>query len=123
MLVYLPTYMEDVFERMKKMMNEMDNKETLFLDPFNEEFFEMFTQKRMEILKTINSFHPGSIRELAKLVDRDIKNVFTDLQTLNNCNIVDFVNEGRSKKPVIKTQTVVFTFKTISKKDDENGQR
>ncbi|MDD5417691.1 MAG: hypothetical protein PHW96_02265 [Candidatus Nanoarchaeia archaeon] len=106
--------MDKMFERMRKLLDE----ETMFLDPFQDNFFEVFTQKRMELLREIRTHHPSSIRELAKFVDRDIKNVFTDLQMLNSCKMIEFVNEGRSKKPVLKTQTVVFTFKRIQQGDN-----
>ena len=113
--------MDEMFERMKRFMNETEK--TLFLDPFQDDFFEVFTQKRMELIRAIRSNQPSSIRALAKIVDRDIKNVFNDLQMLNEKNMIDFVNQGRSKKPVVKKHTIVFTFKKINRSDKLNVRK
>ena len=75
-------------------------EDAMLVDPFSDEFFDVFTQKRLELIKEIMSSHPTSIRDLARLLDRNIKNVFDDLQLLNERNIVDFVKEGRRKMPV-----------------------
>lgn len=85
-------------------------EKTLFLDPFADDFFELFTQKRMQLIKAIMDFKPGSIRELADKVERDIKNVFNDLKILDNHNIIDFVEERARKRPVLKKETIIFSF-------------
>lgn len=107
------------FEQMKKRMLELNN--SLFIDPFSDDFFEVFTRKRMELIKAIMDYRPNSIRELAFKVQRDIKNVFDDLKVLDDHDIVDFEDIGRARKPIVKKQIVVFNFKTIVRKD-ENGR-
>lgn len=89
---------------------EAKKEKILFVDPFNSNFFEVFTQKRMELVKAIMDFEPSSIRELADKVERDIKNVFNDLKILDNFNIIDFVEERRRKRPILKKETFVFSF-------------
>lgn len=41
------------------------------------------------------------MRELAEVVDRDIKNVSQNLNELEQLGLVEFVNEGRTKRPVV----------------------
>jgi predicted transcriptional regulator len=43
---------------------------------------KILSEERLRILKTIKKDHPKSIYELAKLLKRDIKNTFDDVQFL-----------------------------------------
>lgn len=79
------------------------------------DFFDVLTQKRIEILRTIRDYEPCSIRNLAKIVDRNISNVFEDLQLLNNLDLVDFIKQGRKKKPVVKHETIIIKFTRVKK--------
>ncbi len=69
---------------------------------------EQLTEKRLLLLKAIMENEPCSIRELAEEIDRDIKNVFNDLKILHELDLVDFVNEGRRKRPVVKKRTIII---------------
>ncbi len=51
-------------------------------------FRKVLTQKRLELLRTIKQKEPGSVYELAKVVDRDIKSVNTDLSILEELGLV-----------------------------------
>lgn len=82
-----------------------------YINPFSDNFFELFTQKRIEMIKAIMEHAPRSIRELAKIVRRDIKNVFDDLKLLDDFDIIDFVSDGRRKRPIVKKEVIVFTFR------------
>jgi predicted transcriptional regulator len=42
-----------------------------------------------------------SIRETARLVDRDIKQVSENLERLDEYGVVEFVEDGRAKRPVV----------------------
>jgi predicted transcriptional regulator len=55
----------------------------------------LLTPSRLALLRTIRSKRPGSIYELAKLVDRDLKNVQADLQILQRYGLVR-MSRGRS---------------------------
>ncbi len=99
------------FKEMSKMMEELAN--AMFIDPFNHDFFEVFTRKRLELIRAIMNNEPNSIRDLAKLVQRNIKNVFEDLQILNDYKIISFVEQGRRKKPVVRKKTIILSFKTM----------
>ena len=47
------------------------------------------TEERLRILKTIRKEHPASIYELAKMLGRDKKNTFDDVQYLAQVGLVD----------------------------------
>lgn len=96
----------DEFKRMSKQMDELSR--ALVLNPFNEDFFDVFTKKRMELVRAIMNHEPQSIRELANEVERDVKNVFDDLKILQNVNIINFQDCGNCKKPVVAKKTIIF---------------
>ena len=47
------------------------------------------TPKRLELLRLIRRNDPQSVRQLAALAGRDIKNVSTDLKVLENLGLVE----------------------------------
>jgi predicted transcriptional regulator len=49
----------------------------------------VLTEERLRILKVIKKQHPGSIYELAKILKRDLKNTFNDVQFLVQAGLVD----------------------------------
>lgn len=61
----------------------------------------VFTPRAIDLLQVIAQEEPASIRETARLVDRDIKQVSENLERLEAYNVVDFVNTGRAKQPVV----------------------
>lgn len=69
-----------------------------------ESLFETFTPRTMQLLETIAKHEPESIRETARLVDRDVKNVHTELSELARLGILRFEEQGRSKRPVFPYQ-------------------
>jgi predicted transcriptional regulator len=60
---------------------------------------KVLTEERLRILRTIKKDHPQSIYELAKMLHRDIKNTFDDVQYLAEAGLVDLkkTKEGREK--------------------------
>ena len=65
---------------------------------------KVLTPKRLELLKVIKEKSPGSIYELAKIVDRDLKSVTTDVKVLEEYWLVSLEKseEGRKKtKPEV----------------------
>jgi len=103
--------MIDALEELRQMSKRMDDiSRAMIIDPFSDGFFDVFTRKRMELVRAIMSESPRSIRDLAERVERDIKNVFNDLKLLQNCNIVEFEQKGRCKRPVVKRKTIIFKF-------------
>jgi predicted transcriptional regulator len=50
---------------------------------------KVLTEERLKILKAIRKNHPASIYELAKILRRDVKNTFDDVQFLAQAGLVE----------------------------------
>lgn len=61
----------------------------------------LLSPKNIELLRTIARESPGSIRELARLVDRDIRQVHDNLRDLDNYGLVEVEQAGRAKRPTV----------------------
>lgn len=66
---------------------------------------KIFSKTRMEILQAIIAKKPQSIYELAKIVNRDFKNVHSDVQFLSEVGLIRLKETGDSRnglKPIAK---------------------
>jgi predicted transcriptional regulator len=61
----------------------------------------VFSDARYELLEAIRAHDPESIRELARIVDRDVSTVHNDLDLLTEHGIVEFQQQGRNKRPYV----------------------
>ncbi|REA00891.1 hypothetical protein DEQ92_18965 [Haloferax sp. Atlit-6N] len=61
----------------------------------------VLSEKNLELIRTTAREEPKSLRELARLVNRDIKNVSTAVNDLAELGLVEFEQDGRSKRPVV----------------------
>ena len=103
--------MMEIFNELKRISKQFEElSNAIVFNPFNDDFMDLFTKKRIELIKEIMRSNPKSIRELAMLVDRNIKNVFEDLKILHNFNIIDFQKIGKCKRPILKRKTIIFKF-------------
>lgn len=62
------------------------------------------TKKRLQLLSLIKRENPASIYALAKLADRNFKNVYEDLQILKDIGLVELSRpekNNKSLKPVL----------------------
>jgi predicted transcriptional regulator len=67
-----------------------------------EQFQEVFNATTLTLVHTIEREHPGSIRELARLLDRHVSPVHSDLTKLESYGLVAFEQgENRAKRPVV----------------------
>jgi predicted transcriptional regulator len=57
--------------------------------------------KNLELLRTIAREGPSGIRETARLVDRDVRQVHRNLTELEELGLIDFETEGQSKRPTV----------------------
>jgi len=60
---------------------------------------KILSEERLRILRTVKKEQPKSIYELAKLLKRDIKNTFDDVQFLAKIGLIELkkTREGREK--------------------------
>lgn len=57
--------------------------------------------KNLELLRTLVGHRPASIRETARLVDRDVRQVHDNLAELEEQGLVEFEEDGRAKRPTV----------------------
>lgn len=69
---------------------------------------QLLTDRRVEVMRSIMEEPPASISDLADRLDRNYADVHADVQLLAEHRIVYFETDGRSKRPVIPYEEVVF---------------
>ena len=67
------------------------------------ELSRLLSPKNLKLLETIAENEPASIRETARLVDRDYKQVHRNLTELEDIGVIEFEGggSGRPKKPTL----------------------
>jgi len=96
--------LEDIFNEAKDVMKKLERGEKVkkhegisfeSLDSMR----KVITEERLKILKTIKKDHPSSIYALAKMLHRDIKNTFDDVQFLARMGLIELkkTKDGREK--------------------------
>ncbi|WP_049996620.1 HVO_A0114 family putative DNA-binding protein [Halococcus sediminicola] len=82
----------------------------------------VFTDSTLALLRALNMHKPASIREAARLVDRDKKNVYDQLRRLAAYGVVEFVEDGNAKRPVVPYDEIMFDFAvSLSSSDRESA--
>jgi predicted transcriptional regulator len=66
-----------------------------------EDLARLLRPRNLTLLRTIAREAPASIRETARLVDRDVRQVHDDLTHLAEMNLLRFETDGRAKRPVV----------------------
>lgn len=97
---------DDVFDELEERFAALDAGERP--DPKYEvvlnreaDLNRLLSAKNVELLRTIARESPASIRETARLVDRDVRQVHDNLNELERLNLVRFETDGRAKRPVV----------------------
>lgn len=73
--------------------------EVVFDDP--NDIHRVTRPKNLELLRTIVQHKPNSIRETARLVDRDVRQVHTNLEELEALHLLEFEQDGNRKRPTV----------------------
>lgn len=76
--------------------------------PSTADLRQLLTDRRLEVMQSIMSEPPESIRALADRLDRNYADVHADVTLLAEHRIVYFETDGRAKRPVIPYETVEF---------------
>jgi predicted transcriptional regulator len=67
-----------------------------------EQFQEVFNATTLTLIRTIQRERPESIRELARLLDRNVSPVHSDLTKLESYGLVAFEQgDNRTKQPIV----------------------
>lgn len=78
--------------------------EVTFHDP--DQLHQVTRPKNLELLRTVAREQPDGIRETARLVGRDVRQVHRNLTELEELGLVDFEDAGRSKRPTVWYDTI-----------------
>jgi predicted transcriptional regulator len=72
---------------------------------------KVLTEERLRILKVVKQRQPSSIYELAKVLGRDVKNTFNDVQFLSEAGLIELkkTKDGREKTtPIVSYDKILL---------------
>jgi predicted transcriptional regulator len=78
--------------------------------PFTQRELKQLTPLRVQLLDYIADQHVRSINELAINLNRDVKNVYTDIKMLEHLGFVRLRRQGRGHVPELLIQELTFLF-------------
>lgn len=96
----------DYFEKISR--GEHVQKKTAIYFSNLREMRKVLTEKRLELLKAIKDKKPASVYKLARIVDRDIKNVLQDLTYLHELGLVEITETKDKKTPRVAYDKIAF---------------
>ena len=74
-----------------------------------DDLMETLTPRVLDLIEAIRREEPASINAAARVVDRDVKNVYEELNRLAQLGIIFFEEEGQSKRPVVWFDELVIS--------------
>lgn len=80
---------------------DIDERHVLVLDS-QEDLHRLLSPANLDLLRAIREHEPESMRAAADIVDRDFKEVHRNLRELETLNVIEFTQEGRAKRPVVR---------------------
>ena len=84
----------------------------LIMDMSKESFEKILSPSRLDLIRTINMKNPKSVGELADILDRPVESISRDLKILSNYGILELVQIGKTKKPVIEKDMLLVPLTT-----------
>lgn len=87
-------------------------RELVYHDP--EDLHRVTRPKNLELLRAIVQHEPTSIRETARIVDRDIRQVHRNLTELEELQLIDLEEDGQSKRPTVWYDAVEIDLPLLS---------
>jgi predicted transcriptional regulator len=100
---------KDVWENLEK-GRKVSKHEGLYFENLKA-MRKVLTENRLKILKTVKKEHPSSIYELAKLLKRDVKNTFDDIQFLADVGLIELKKnkDGRERNtPIVNYEKILL---------------
>ncbi len=89
---------KEIFQKVQR-GEKVDKKEGIFFENINA-LRAFITPKRIELIRVIHHQKPESAYELAKIVDRDIKSVMTDLTVLESLGLLELRKEEEPREKI-----------------------
>lgn len=98
-------FKEDSLEKIEEFEDEEDVPHSVsFEDPTK--LRKVLTEKRIELIQFLMDNEVESMGELAKNLDRGLKEVGKDLNLLEEYNIVRIEKDGRAKRPFVPYERI-----------------
>lgn len=91
--------LQDTFRALDRGETPEPHFEVVFEDPAD--IHRVTRPRNLELLRTIVQHEPDSIRETARLVDRDVRQVHDNLAELEALHLLEFEEDGRRKRPTV----------------------
>ncbi|EMA39742.1 HVO_A0114 family putative DNA-binding protein [Halococcus hamelinensis] len=114
-------------ERVEGTLAALDRDETP--EPYFERVFRdeddlhrVTRPKNLELLRTLASERPESIRETARIVERDVRQVHRNLTELVELGLVEFEANGRSKRPSVWYDEIAVELELTTDEDAETSE-
>jgi predicted transcriptional regulator len=79
---------------------------------------KLLTERRLEVLRSINANPPTSIRALTDRLERAASDVHEDVHLLADYNIVYFEQDGRARAPYIPYDRVTIEIDVLGTTDE-----
>jgi predicted transcriptional regulator len=89
--------------------DKIPNNSEIYLDLVT--LSEVFTKKRMEMIKKIDETSPQSIQELSDKLKRKKQAVHRDLKLLEGHGIIEFTKKGKNVIPIISKELIYIPLK------------
>lgn len=102
--------------------NTGDGPATVTFDEI-EELHRTFTPTTLELVETIRRERPASINETARFADRAVKNVHDELKRLDRAGVIDFVEDGQAKRPIVRFDELLIDISLVNDTDDHLARR
>jgi predicted transcriptional regulator len=91
--------LEDALAALDRGETPVPHLEVVYHDPAD--IHRVTRPKSLELLRAIVQHDPDSIRETARLVERDVSQVHRNLTELEELHLVELVDDGQSKRPSV----------------------
>ena len=91
--------LRDTFRALDRGETPEPHFEVVFEDPAD--VHRVTRPRNLELLRTVARHEPESIRETARLVDRDVRQVHDNLAELEALHLLEFEADGRRKRPTV----------------------
>lgn len=107
---------EELFHEVEKVWSGVESgkkakkQEGLYFENL-EAMRKVLTEERLRILKVVKQRHPSSIYALAKVLGRDVKNTFNDVQFLSEAGLIELKKskDGRERTtPIVSYDKILL---------------
>jgi len=87
--------------------NKYPDKATI-ISLSDEEMTQLFTKKRLELVRLIRNKKPNNATKLSKLAGRRLSAVMRDLELLQKFSIVQLEKKGKNIRPKVTTEILIL---------------